>query len=219
MTSYSRIRNTLHDKYNQEEWFDTILPYLTGNYVAIEDRMIGSFRYVQCHPLNYDAFSYEYASILRDTGSVFGSVMDRLLDVTKFPKTKSDYDMGDYRRWLIGEIKDIQLVTVRVFHPINFLLIPFEDIRDENRRLGWWAAYNNLKHSDIESFTDGNLGNSLNGLAAVAVLYAAFDPSNGSAIRLFSDIGFIDPPISARFEEECRCEHLSELYSERAEKL
>ena len=38
-----------------------------------------SFRYVECDRDNSYTFSYEFGSILRDIGSIFGSVLDTLV--------------------------------------------------------------------------------------------------------------------------------------------
>jgi len=155
--------------------------------------MIETFRYVDCNPLNYDVFSYEYASILRDVGSVFGSIMDRLVRKTGFLPADEDSNMGHYRKWLTKEIENIHLVSVGLSYPIQQRLSPFQLIKHENQSLRWWTAYNNVKHSDISMFKDGNLRNALNSLGAFAILYAVMDVNNGSGIRLFSEIGFVTP--------------------------
>jgi hypothetical protein len=62
-------------------------------------------------------------------------------------------------------------------------------------RLTWWDAHNNVKHSDIQRYVDGNLKNCIVSLAALAIIYTLIDsPSrNGNRIRLFDEIGFVEP--------------------------
>lgn len=190
MYSYSRIKNVLFDKFKEEQWFTEVLSYMMIRYDSIESRMIETFRYVDCNPANYGVFSYEYASILRDVGSIFGSIMDTLVRKSDVIPRKNEYDIRDYRKWLINEIENIHFISVGLSYPIqNRILAPFYRINDEHKKLKWWTAYNNVKHSDISMFKDGNLKNTLNSLGALAILYAVMDGRKGSRIRLFSQIG------------------------------
>lgn len=185
---YRRLKQVLYNKFKDEPWFSEVLSYMIVRYHSIENRMIETFRYVDCNPENFGVFSYEYASILRDSGSVFGSIMDRLVRETSPQPAKNEYDMRDYRKWLVEKVEKIRLVTVRLIYPIQKrFLDPFKRIE----RLEWWIAYNNVKHSDIRQFKDGNLGNALNALGALAILYVALDSNNGSQIRLFDEIGYV----------------------------
>lgn len=191
---YSRIKNILYHKFKEKPWFLAVLSYTLIRFHSIESRMIETFRYVDCNPENYDVFSYEYASILRDSGSVFGSIMDRLVRETSSQPTEREYNMGDYRKWLIKEVENVHLVSVGLVYPVQQrFLLPFHQIEQENERLEWWTAYNNVKHIDISKFKDGNLGNTLHSIGALAVLYAVMDKNNGSQIRLFDEIGFRSP--------------------------
>lgn len=193
-SSYFRIKQILYKKFKEEPWFSKVLSYTIVRYQSIESRMIETFRFVDCNPENYGVFSYEYASILRDSGSVFGSIMDSLVRETSSEEPKKKYDIRDYRKWLIREIEKIHLVSVGLIYPIQQrFLLPFYRIEDEDKKLEWWTAYNYVKHSDISKFKDGNLGNALNSLGALAILYAIMDSKNGSQIRLFNQIGFVSP--------------------------
>jgi hypothetical protein len=116
MSLYSRIKSVLFNKFKEEQWFREVLSYMMIRYDSIESRMIETFRYVDCNPLNYGVFSYEYASILRDAGSVFGSIMDTLVRKSDSVPRKNEYDVRDYRKWLINEIEKIHL---RARYPNN----------------------------------------------------------------------------------------------------
>jgi hypothetical protein len=144
--------------------------------------------------MNRNVFSYEYGSILRDSGSVFSSIMDRLLRETIPERQSEEYDIRDYRKWLIKEIDKIHLLSVEINYPLERrYLLPFKDLDKEDNRLEWWTAYNNIKHSDVDNFRDGNLKNAFNSLGALAILYAVIDSNNGSAIRAFDSIGLVKP--------------------------
>jgi hypothetical protein len=195
--SYSRIQAALFKKFSKEsimfDWFRELRAYIMMRYHPLEDRLINTFRYVECNPANINVFSYEYASILRDTGSVFSSAMDRLLSQTQYPRggKKSTYNIVDYCNWLTENVEKIEQVTLGLNYPIEHkYLQPLKGISDTTKKMEWWIAYNCVKHHDMKKSFKGNLGNALNGVAALAVLYAS---SVSRGIRLFEEIGFFEP--------------------------
>jgi len=120
--------------------------------------------------------------------------MDRLVRETTPKKPSNEYDMRDYRKWLIKEIDKIHLISVGINYPLERkYLLPFKELDKEDGRLEWWIAYNNIKHSDVDNFKDGNLRNAFNSLGALSILYAVMDTNNGSEIRAFEEIGFVRP--------------------------
>ncbi len=140
-----------------------------------------TFRYVDCHPKNGKTFSYEYGSILRDAGSCFGSVMDRLVRAIK--PVQGNLDIRDYTEWLSkGLMKYVSLdgrrldsielagAEIRILLDRR-LLARFLPHVTFKRPPQWWNAYNSVKHSDFEKFHEGNLENCLNALAALASLW------------------------------------------------
>ena len=171
MYSYSRIKNVLFDKFKEEQWFTEVLSYMMIRYDSIESRMIETFRYVDCNPANYGVFSYEYASILRDVGSIFGSIMDTLVRKSDVIPRKNEYDIRDYRKWLINEIENIHFISVGLNYPIqNRILAPFYRINDEHKKLKWWTAYNKIKHHRSTRYQRANLRNTLNAVAGLFVM-------------------------------------------------
>ena len=147
--------------------------------------------------MNSNVFSYEYGSILRDSGSVFGSIMDKLVRATKSISPKTMLDIRNYREWLRENVENIHSATVGISYPLKRrFLMPFLSFEDE-KTPQWWLGYNNIKHSDIDKFEDGNLGNVLNSLGALAILYALMDDENGAGIKLFEDIGFFKPELES----------------------
>jgi hypothetical protein len=70
--------------------------------------------------------------------------------------------------------------------------MPLAPLANEGLPLEWWDAYNDVKHFDLEKTAQGNLGNCLNALGAVAILFAliAF-PANWS--QTLGQPTFYDP--------------------------
>jgi hypothetical protein len=198
MVGWGRVKCVINDKYGKEDWFGEIVSYLLQRYSSIEDRILETFRFVACNSGNRHAFSYEYASILRDAGSVFGSVMDRLIRKTEM--VSGQLDIRNYRKWLMeldipehrDRIRKIYSVSVDINYPLQEkVLLPFRQFSDDKKRLDWWEAYNDVKHSDIDKFHAGNFENALNSVAALSILLAL--SMCGREGRLLVNPGLYEP--------------------------
>lgn len=148
---YTRLRTILYGKYHDNTWLIQSLIYMVSRYHPLEDRLIETFRYVECDRDNSYTFSYEFGSILRDVGSTFGSVLDTLVRNSENRSPNERLDISDYRTWLKTEIDNIYLITAGVTTPrAGRYVIPFSSWESSESRLQWWDSYNNVKHLDIE---------------------------------------------------------------------
>ncbi|MCW3985913.1 MAG: hypothetical protein NWE91_05845 [Candidatus Bathyarchaeota archaeon] len=186
MPRYRRLTQLLWRKFSKRNWFPDTLDYTALRYAAIESRMIEASRYVDFHHANFEVFSYEFASILRDCGSVFSSIMDMLVKAAN--QKENTLNIKNYQEWLSKEIENIHLVAVGIAGLGEYVLYPF---RKENGKFEWWSAFTDVKHSEVVTLESGNLDNALHSLGAIAILYALMDTHNGRDIRLFHQIGFI----------------------------
>jgi hypothetical protein len=99
--------------------------------------------------------------------------------------------MTDYRKWLASTVPRIDSVVLGLKYPIEHKYVqPFRGIAEIGTALNWLKAYNCVKHSDMKEASNGNLGNALNAIAALAVLYEVSVSGN---MRMFDGIGFIEP--------------------------
>jgi hypothetical protein len=161
----------LTSKYKKEEWFAGAAFYWSSRFPPIKARLQDTFRYVELHTENRSAFSYEYASILRDCGSVFGSIVDVFVRRTTGASEGVQYNFGDYRDFLKREIPDIHHVSIQVRRLFpNGMIVPFEDLKTDRGLPQWWNAYNEIKHAEYDKFRLGNLENCVTALAALAIL-------------------------------------------------
>lgn len=196
-TSYSSCKPQLHSKYGENEWFSEILGYLIVRFHPIEARILNTFRYVELQPRNAATFSYEFGSIIRDIGSTFGSILDKLVRKTTTEPLDKYLDIVAYLEFLLREVKDIELVGAQLDSPFRLnLILPFEDIKECVKKPNlwhWWDAYNNLKHSEIDNYRDGSLANVIYGMGSLAILYALMDRYRRAEGRLFAYIGDFRP--------------------------
>ena len=179
----------LLNKYKGQGWFDNIESYCLTGSIATEERLIDSLRYVTMHRENHASFSSEFASILRDCCSIFGSTMHALLQGSG-SITKSEFNIGDYRDFLRTEVKDIHRMTVQVFSLFpKGMIVPFEEFFHTEGVPLWWIAHNKLKHSEYEEYKQGNLENCTTALAALELLRFLMVGPYGS--KLFVNVGIV----------------------------
>jgi hypothetical protein len=193
--SYTQTPHYIYDKLGQEKWFTAVNIYCYERYHAIEERLIQSFRYVQCVPENAGTFSYEFASIVRDVGSVFGSCMDKIVRENN-QESKKQYDICDYRKWLVDNVPNVHLLSVQMnVNRTNRFLAPFSMFNNAKAKISWWFAHTNLKHSDIDHFVDGNLAFAVFGLSALATLFVLGYPYGRvlPEMQFFTNVGVREP--------------------------
>ena len=161
----------LEDNYNGEPWFSDIQKYIEDRWHAIEFRLFQTFRYVQPHPRNRDTFSYEFASILRDCGSVFASTLAEFVKNTNTTIGK-DPGIKEFCQFLKADIPNISFYGVRLI-PLtleNYTLRPYYSLVKARPESKWWDGYNSVKHGEMGHYDKGNLGNVINAMGAVAIL-------------------------------------------------
>jgi hypothetical protein len=192
----------LWNKYKGQEWFEAAISYSSTRFRAVENRFLIATRYVDIHGDNGKTFSYEFASILRDCGSIFGSLMDALVRGSN-TVTKPESNFGDYRDYLRKEISDIHRRTlqVRPRFPLG-MVVPFEALEKLTGTPEWWEAYNRIKHSEYDEFRSGNLENCVTALSALALL--GFLMSWFVSDQLFVNVGGVLKEESIDMSREWR---------------
>lgn len=191
----------LSDQYSSHQWFRDAREYLLSRQTAIQERLEFSFRFVDLRPENRSTFSYEYASLLRDCASVFGSVMDAITIGARNNNARTNF--GDYRDLLVNEDADIykRSVQVRPLFP-NGMVVPLKALQSHNGVPQWWRAHNAVKHSEYENYHQGNLGNVVTALAALIVLEVFLDV--GRSDGLWVNVGIAYPDASADMSAQRR---------------
>lgn len=175
----------LWQTYRDEEWYQSIASHLSLRYSAIERRMIETFDFVTPDGENKKIYSYVYASILRDVGSAFDSVVTKLII-----RTGDAYEHNIYGNLEFLENLDPELPYRTVLMRLNMkTIIPFRKGRD--RLPNWWHAYNDVKHDETTNYSQGNLENSLTSVAALAILNQSVN--HHPTIGLFANIGISYP--------------------------
>jgi hypothetical protein len=165
--------NQLTNDYLSKAWFSEVTQYTKSRYQSIEFRLQNCFKYVTPHRENADVFSYEFASILRDTGSTVDSILRKIIENTEHEKNPH---ISDFYAFLKKYEPNIEHLSLSFLIPGQFLY-PFKLVQGDPPE--WWTAYNKVKHYEIDNAKYGNLKNAVNGLGAVAILYWTFFGDKG----------------------------------------
>ena len=177
-----------------QPWAKEPLDYLYNTQRAIVSRFQESFRYVTLRRENAETCSYEFASLLRDAGSAFGSFSDA---VTKGsdparkwrspPSIKNFFEFYNaYALDLSAKFIDVAIVE----HGDQYRLQPFWGWSHQPQKgPNWWRAYNHVKHSEYNSATEGNLRNTTNAVAAVEMVLRLATPNQQRGTGMFRPLG------------------------------
>lgn len=198
--------NTLYHRYHNNSGFGELATFVSTRYFAIEARVCETFRFVDLEPRNARAFSYEFASLLRDIGSAFDSalkVFGRKASGIQDPTIHNHLDFlrQNARPSKPGELADLAGISVELYsNRTDRFLYPFADLCTDSRKSDlpkWWDAYNNVKHLEIEKLADGNLRNVLNAFAALFVLFILTDKEEGRGYpyKVLADVKFGQTPL------------------------
>lgn len=183
-----------YQDHHQEEWYTRAFEYLNERRIFIQKRFAECMRYVDVHSDNSGTFSYEFASILRDCGSVFSSVLDAMIRGSAFI-IKKQTNIGDYISFLKAQDDTIYLSSVhfRSRFP-DGLVLPLYSLKS-SQPPRWWTAYNKVKHSEYNAYPFGNLGNVVTALASLVILETMF--GRPSTDEIWTNIGSQYPEGSA----------------------
>lgn len=135
-------------------------------FLAIEDSLRETARFVDFSEDNLATYSIEFARILLTAGSeidVICKMLCKQIDATKNPK-----NINEYRRIITGKYPKFYSLKVWVRYG-DFCLIPWETW-NKSKNPDWWKCYNNVKHERNNNFQDANLRNTLNSVAGLYCL-------------------------------------------------
>lgn len=134
-------------------------------YKMIERNVIEIERYVKFIPSNFKTCSDEIIKYLQIICSEFEIICKLICNISG--KKRIDF----YLSYFMENIKDFESIKVKLY---DIELKPFQIImigkEKQTKNLAWWKSYNNIKHNRFNNYTDGNLENLLNAIAALYYL-------------------------------------------------
>ena len=100
-----------YQDHHENEWYIEAYEYLRERRSFVQKRFMQCTRYVDVHTENCKTFSYEFASIHRDCGSIFSSVLDAIIKGSAFTNGKRT-TITDYKQFLKAQDKKLYLYSV-----------------------------------------------------------------------------------------------------------
>ncbi|MBQ3409667.1 MAG: hypothetical protein IJH12_10770 [Clostridia bacterium] len=132
-----------------------------NNYILIEKEFRETSKYVTLSDDNYDTYSTEYIKLLLQ----IGSEVDVLLKdfCSYIDKSFCGENMNEYRDCISTSYKDLFQQKVRVIH-MKKDIEPW-DAMLKQQPIGWWTAYNKVKH-------ERNQTNTIDGITKTSYKFA-----------------------------------------------
>jgi hypothetical protein len=140
-------------------------------YLAIENQLAGTARFVEFSDRNKETYSIEFARILLAAASeidVIAKQLCKLLDDNSDMKS-----IFQYQSILNVHLPNITQEAIRI-NRYNIALQPWENFALPNMPPTWWTAYNKVKHHRHTNFEDANLKNAMHAVGALHILVVYF---------------------------------------------
>jgi hypothetical protein len=176
-----------YQDHHEKAWYIEAYEYLEQRRAFVQKRFVECLQYVEVHSENCNAFSYQFASILRDSGSVFSSVLDAMIRGSGFV-VREHTGIADYKKFLKAQDRKVYLASVHFRSRFPYgLILPLYSLKIRRNNPTWWLAYNNVKHSEYDEYRFGNLGNATTALASLVILETVFGKPNTD--KIWTNIG------------------------------
>lgn len=152
-------------------------------FLMLEEKLQGTFDYVQCHEKNFPVFSNQNTALLQ----LIGAEIDSFFKVYFNLEDDKGGTMATYRE----KAKKEEGFTTQLIksHSFGMEWTPFVAFGEESGKSPvWWKAYTGIKHNRVTNMESGSLGNCLEALAALFLLETRY------LIRLSKETGDFDTP-------------------------
>lgn len=138
------------------------------HFLALEADFAATSRYVEFSPQNFSAFSIEYAKLLLAVGSEI-DVLCKII-CKEVDSAAKRGNINDYRACLTAHTQIASEEALIRRYSLAFK--PWADWAS-GKIPSWWQSYNNVKHQRDAHFSEANLENCANAIAALfaIVLY------------------------------------------------
>jgi hypothetical protein len=139
-------------------------------FIALEQDVEVAARYVEPVPANFGTYSLEMCRILFAACAECEVVLKQL--ASRYATGTEGFDIEDLRRKIMQNLPAVadEKVFVRRY---GLELDPWSNWRAGSSP-DWWKSYNHVKHHRALKYSEGNLKNALNAVAALMVAVVHF---------------------------------------------
>ncbi|MCP9290726.1 hypothetical protein [Gracilimonas sediminicola] len=132
-------------------------------FLAIEDDLVKTSRFVDFSTDNYPTYSIEFAKIILSSASEF-DVIAKLI-CNKISPNKKAGNINDYREIIINEYPKFPTMEINLTR-YGIKLKPWASWENDSNP-SWWTSYNNVKHERNKFYHEATLGNALQSSAGL----------------------------------------------------
>jgi hypothetical protein len=163
-------------------------------FLTLDEDLQHIARYIEFSTDNLNCYSLELARVLMMASAEIDVVAKQLSERTS--PGSNPRNIVDYRRCINGHYKNFTRGTVYVFNR-DLELHPWSQWEQEDSPL-WWRANNNVKHHRHTHYSEANLKNALNAVAALMLLVIHFyeEPARTGLLRPDPRVLSVGPPIT-----------------------
>lgn len=147
---------------------------LCRSYKILEDDLRRIFEFVEPCDDNLGTYSIRIYELVLRAATEFETNCKRILAKNAYPKN-NNLNIHDYRKLDSAmKLSDYE-VKINIWQENNKIVSPFSAWKS-NKILGWYRAYNDVKHDRKQNFSEASLSNMIEAVCAVLViLFAQFD--------------------------------------------
>ena len=135
-------------------------------FLALEQDMQSSSRYVEFCEENMATYSIEFAHLLLAASSEVDVVAKKVCQILS--PGSAHNNINQYRRTLRKKLASLAHLQIEIPR-YGITLRPWINIA-EDKNPEWWVSHNNVKHQRDEHFQEATLKNSLNAMAGLLCL-------------------------------------------------
>ena len=193
---FKRIWRPGSYEYLEDERYATGSEQLLRAYEVIVQDLTKVFEYVEPVKDNMATHSHRLYELLLRASTEFETNCKGILSDNGYPKEAAHLDISDYSKIEVACRLSEYEVTLMLCSP-PWTMRPFADWKTPQGRLGWYQAYNAVKHDRSREFRRASLANVLDAVAGLLViLYAQFGfrvfyPYHPPGIFFESDEGLV----------------------------
>lgn len=177
--------------------FPTFTPFVKPPYweyfLAIEDDLLKTSRFVEFTKSNFHVHSIEFARLLLVSASETDVIAKEFCKLLT-PDSKRE-DINDYQAIILKSYPKFSTIELNIPR-FNLVITPWQEWNG-GKKLSWWQAYNGIKHErskNYEQATLGNVLNSVSGLFSLSLYYYREIPHSNMTLnpppKLFSSRQF-----------------------------
>lgn len=139
-------------------------------FVALEEDLIRTSRFVQFHKDNLKTYSIEFARLLLASSSEVDVIAKELCEVARPGSDPKNID--NYRTIITGKYQHCHTNEIRLpLYELSFQ--PWKEWASGTNP-AWWKSYNNVKHERRRHFSEATLENTIYSIAGLFCLLLYF---------------------------------------------